>query len=135
MRHSLLFLGFLAFACVSCAKKEPDAAATSAVVEVKPPRRGHATTTSLPATAGDSQDLALQLRNPDLLNQLEGAEQQAAKKEPNKVPGSKPIIIKGSDSPPAIPTDPKPTPSPPISKPEVPSANDANATKNPGTGN
>lgn len=121
MRNSLLFLIFLAFGCVSCWKKKDEPAAVEAVDAPTKPTNGRAPSPSLPKPADDSQDLANQLRDPDVLNQLEGTDQQNSNKESPKPLGSQPVIIKGSDLPPVLPNSQKPTPVPPISKPKLPS--------------
>lgn len=121
MRNSLLFLIFLAFGSVSCWKKKAEPTAIEAVDTPAPPKNSKAPNPSLPKSADDSQDLANQLRDPDVLNQLEGTDQQNSNKVSPKPPSSQPVIIKGSDVPPVLPTNQKPTPAPPISKPKLPS--------------
>jgi hypothetical protein len=68
----------------------------------------------------DSSDLANQLRDPDLLNRLDDPSAANSGNAPQKPGGGKPVIIKGSDLPPAPITPPQTTPQPPLGKPELP---------------
>lgn len=81
-------------------------------VESEAAARTNRKSSSSSSTAPDnSLDLTNQLRDPDLLNKLDDPDQNPAVKTPTNGPVNKPVIIKGSSTPPELP------PAPPIPKP------------------
>ncbi len=69
-----------------------------------------------PPSNNNSQDLAKQLREPDMLNRIDVEDPSPNASSPPKTPGGKPVIIKG-DAAPELPGAPKTIPAPPIEKP------------------
>lgn len=128
MTTSLLIAAILS----SCAKKEPEVAPTPAPVKRTVT---HKTTESMPQADADLE-LANELRDPDLLQQLDPTTGATGSSTPvtntNVRPVNQPVVIKGSDAIPEIPQPTTPPPNPPIPAPKVP-AIDANTTKNPGS--
>jgi hypothetical protein len=134
MRKLLFCFLLLINGLVGCTKKEPE---PTPVAEVQPaaPKTASTGTTRTQAEAVDTLDLATQLRDPNVLNQIDGPESANPPKATNPPAGNKPVVIKASNTTPELPIKQSPTPAPPLTKPEVPAVNDANAVKTPGAGN
>ena len=133
MRGPTLSL-ILTLLLVSCAREK---AQVKAAVPVKPAEQSESES-SAPRVAtshDDTQDLARQLRDPDLLNQLDEPTPTPLPRSGTGVSARKPFVIKGVESTPAPLPDSRPVPKPPIGKPEVPGSNDTGSPKSPGSGN
>lgn len=72
----------------------------------------------------DSTDLANQLRDPDLLNQLDDPTAAPTGNSIKKPRSGKPVIINGSSPLPEPVAPEKNTPEPPIEKPELPQSSE-----------
>ncbi len=115
--HWPIFI-LMALCCGACQENfklvHPPLVAKPVESEVNPAtaaRSKRKSSSSLPTSPDNSLDLTNQLRDPDLLNKLDDPEQNPAVKTPNKGPSNKPVIIKGSSTPPELP------PAPSIPKP------------------
>ena len=98
------------------ANSEVLAATSAAQTEPAKPIKKNSSTATQPRTATNSQDLAEQLREPDMLNRIDTEEPNQNASSPSKPPGGNPVIIKG-DAGTKLPTVPQTTPAPPIGKP------------------
>ena len=130
-RHFAL-LAIFSLCYFSCAKKEPEPAAISA--PVKKITQSHGDT--LPQANSD-QELANELREPDMLNQLDSSLLQNDRRtvsNPTRT-NNHPVVIKGSDKAPEMVEPKTPAPAPPVPAPSVPKASDTTAKKIPGAGN
>ena len=124
MHRYALALG-LCVVVSSCAKKDPTPEPV-AVVEKnhpKPPAENF----SMPSTDAD-YELANQLRDPDLLNQLDAPESASTETARTVKRPSALVVIKPSDERVEMPNSQGPTPEPPVKKPEIPGVSDATAT-------
>lgn len=121
MRTHMLMVWILTGLAVSCTRKMIQVPVHPAVAPTGA-RSGTGTTAEDAAKpTDDSSDLANQLRDPDLLNRLDDPSAANSGNASTKTGGGKPIVIKGSDLPPAPITPPQTTPQPPLGKPELPS--------------
>ena len=98
------------------ANSEVLAATSAAQTAPAKPIKKASNTASKPRTTTNSQDLAEQLREPDMLNRIDTEEPNQNASSPSKPPGGNPVIIKG-DAGTKLPTVPQTTPAPPIGKP------------------
>ncbi len=91
---------------------------------------------ALPLKNAD-QELANELREPDMLNQLDSSLRQNDSRTVNNPvkPSSQRVVIKGSYKAPELVEPKTPVPAPPVPSPAVPPASDSTAKKIPGAGN
>lgn len=121
MRTHLLLLTILAWSSVACTRKMIQVPVNRPVQTAKKPGSESSNTSTV---TDDSLDLAQQLRDPDLLNRIDDPAQNANDKQPMRTPGSKPVVIRGSDVPPEPLQGNRQTPAPPIGKPDLPNTNE-----------
>ena len=132
MKRHIAILSILSLCFVSCAKKEPEQTVIAAPVKkIKKPE------VAAPTQTNSDQELANELREPDLLNQLDSSLLQ---NESNTVsnpirPTNQPVVIKGSDKAPEMVEPKTPAPAPPVPSPKVPPVIDTTAKKISGAGN
>lgn len=130
---------------VCCVKIEPAVVGVAVAVDETqpisgpvPPNKekvGPKSTRRLPQADADLE-LATELRDPNLLQQLEdpdSARTATTIKKNERTTNNRPIVIKGGESVPEIPQPKTAPPAPPIAAPSIP-ANDASTTKSPGAG-
>lgn len=129
-RYALVLGMFLLIS--SCAKKEPTPEPVPAVVN-KPaqPRVKQPTVTDADADL----ELANQLRDPDLLNRLDGPESAGTETVTNVRKPAGQVVIKPTTVPTVdMPKTQGPTPEPPVQKPEIPGTAEAATNKSPTSG-
>jgi|688.fasta_scaffold05031_19 hypothetical protein len=115
----------------SCAKKDPTSEPVAAVEKASPKSTTQQTT--LPSSDADFE-LATQLRDPDLLNQLDAPESTSTETVTTVKKPSGQVVIKPSDVRVEMPKIQGPIPEPPVQKPEIPGASDAIASPLPANG-
>jgi hypothetical protein len=130
MNRCALVLG-LCVMLSSCAKKEqtPEPVAAVEKSAPKPPVQKPV----MPSADADFE-LANQLRDPDLLNQLDAPESASTETVTTVKRPSGQVVIKPSDVRVEMPKSQGPTPEPPVQKPEIPGTSDATATPPPANG-
>ena len=130
MNRCALVLG-LCVMVSSCAKKEPTPEPVAAVEKKAPKPRVQEPV----ATNADADfELANQLRDPDLLNQLDSPESATTEPVTTVRKPSGQVVIKPNDVRVDMPKSQGPTPEPPVKKPEIPGISDATATPPPANG-
>lgn len=110
----------------SCAKKEPEPTPVP-VVEKKAPKPR--VEKPVVTNADADFELANQLRDPDLLNQLDSPESATTETVAAVRKPSGQVVIKPNDVRVDMPKSQGPTPEPPVKKPEIPGLSDSTATK------
>ena len=110
----------------SCAKKEPEPTPVP-VVEKKAPKPP-VQKPVMPSADADFE-LATQLRDPDLLNQLDAPESASTETVTTVKRPSGQVVIKPNEVRVDMPKNQGPTPEPPVQKPEIPGLSDSTATK------
>jgi hypothetical protein len=119
---------------VACSRETAKVRATAPVKPADMGAPGNANPGSV-KPADDSQDLVRQLRDPDLLNQLDDPTQNTSRRPASALDLNKRVVIKGVDSTPAPIPDSRPVPRPPMDQPVLPGTNDTSLPKSPGSGN
>lgn len=135
MRTHMLMVWIMTGLTVSCTRKMIDVPVHPAMTPADTKGNSRSDTDGLDQKNDDSNDLANQLRDPDLLNRLDDPNSPVAGNASSKPNAGKPVVIRGSDLPPEPMTPPKSTPQPPLGKPSLPTDNDGSSKPPPGTGN
>lgn len=100
----------------SCALKLPDPAPEPVLTKKQVT---HPLPPPLPKENGDGE-LENELRNPNVLEKLDAEHEEPSTGSNPPARVSKPLVIKGSESPPEIPIPNAETPKPPLTKPPIP---------------